>query len=274
MGDYINISVENLTSTSSKITVQTSYPFNYQRNLWFKSTLNHQNIVSFDYLYSLGTIELPPYTLSVPSDTNKYKLNNVDSTITLKNLPENTLIYIEYEVILPNNDSVFSYYSFTTSTGLSGGGAGSDPYITTFSGYTFELPHLNKNWNLFTHKSSDFSIIAHTHNYPTGNFFNEIKVKLGNLKATIDYQKQKITSNSLGNAFKVGKTQLKMKYNKQGKIIEEDKLFDCIVLNHPVFEEVVILVNWRNDYFHPMFKVKPTKDCSGLLMMKEPTKTL
>jgi len=151
---------------------------------------------------------------------------------------------------------------------LSSSGAGSDPYITSFCGHTFELPHLNKWWNLFTHKSSDLSIIAHTHNYSTGNFFNEIKIKYGNLKATIDYQKKKITSNN--NMFKIGKTALSIKYNKNGKIKEEEKLYDCIVFNHPVFEEIVLLVNWKNDYFHPMFKVNPTNECSGLLMTKQP----
>jgi hypothetical protein len=156
--------------------------------------------------------------------------------------------------------------------GGGGAGAGSDPYITTFSGYTFELPHLNKHWELFSHKPTDFSIIAHTHNYPHGNYFNFIKVNYGKSKITIDYQKKKITTNN--SAFKIGKTELTMKYNKKGKIINETKLFDCIVFNHTEFKEVALIINWRNHYFHPIFQIKPTKNCSGLLMMKEPSKTL
>jgi hypothetical protein len=266
MSNYVIVT--NITSNSVKLDVIGSFVY---LGYFFRTTLGVSGSMG------LGDINSTPFTLPSIEPGVRIYYNSSISSIVFEGLTPNTTYYYDvyyydndYQVY--NDDGVLRIKSDSFTTSALGGGAGSDPYITTFSGHTFELPHLNKHWNLLTHKSTDFSIIAHTHNYPTGNFFNEIKVKYGNLKATIDYQKKKIRSNN--SEFKVGKTQLIMKYNKQGEIIEEEKLFDCIVFNHPEFEEVVLLVNWRNDYFHPMFKVKPIKDCSGLLMKNEPSKIL
>lgn len=289
MSQITNITVINFSSTSSQIRVNYNNTGNVKSLLYyFTSSEIINNTVPLNYLYSTSSgVEIPWQTYDVihsgsvtlpdpdylhPSSQNRYLVFDIGQNLILNNLPENTLIFLEIGLLdFSNNVINTSTYQFTSS--VLGPGAGSDPYITTLSGYKFELPHLNKWWSLFEDKETNFKILGHTHNYKSGNLFNKIIIFNNKNKATIDFQTKKIIIKNNDESIIIKNGYFKINYDTKDRgIITEPKKYDYIELNHPEFKNFKAIINWRNRYIHPIFERLPNKTYSGLMTLKKNSK--
>jgi hypothetical protein len=206
--------------------------------------------------------------LSYNNEIYTFKVNSENNQITNITINNSIIINSVGETFSNFRCVFFGGFGFQFFNNVAG--AGSDPYITTLYNYTFELPHFERWWNLFSDISNNFTILAHTKNYKGGNYFDKIFIFNNKEKIIIDYLNKNISSFSKSENTTIGKTFKKIKYKKGNKIIEEEKEFDCIQIYHPIYEEVVFIINWRNDYFHPFFKNFPI-NATGLLMTKKPS---
>jgi hypothetical protein len=161
------------------------------------------------------------------------------------------------------------YAEFQTLTG--GGGGGSDPYVKSMFGKIIKLPNIAKKWVLFNDEKTGYSIVAHSTNYRQGNFFNFMEITNGDNKVMVDFSKHQVKSAKQWYKMETMRETFKYATVKDGyKIHEETEEFDTIVFNHPTFEQVKILINWRNHYIHPYYKKFPKENSfKGLLMMRK-----
>jgi hypothetical protein len=151
-----------------------------------------------------------------------------------------------------------------------GGGAGSDPYITTIYGEVYELPKLTKWWNIFSDEK--VSIKAHTQNYTTGNYFNEVVIHYLTQKVIIDFNKRKIINKSKSNfeesdIINIGKVNYGFKFKNKDLGVREEKTepIDCIQIKDSEYKEILILINWEHHYIIPKFYQIPNKKMAGLI---------
>jgi hypothetical protein len=261
-GSYSYIDVSNVPSLPLQVPINNN-------SLIYELNSKYRVLIKIYGMFFIIDLEVGGVEPSLGTYSTVFDLFNANAYI-----PKNSFMSEDYD--LANAYSGEPNYTVNSQNPLplgggggggGGGGAGSDPYITTFKGEIYELPELTKWWNLLT--DDKMSIMAHTQNYPGGNFFNQVIVNYLNQKVIIDFNKRKIINKTSLENIKVGKVPYKFKFkNESGDIESEKDDADCVQIKDAEYKEILILVDWKNHYIVPKFARIPDKKMSGLFVNK------
>ena len=215
------------------------------------------------------------YAYKFTGDSDVYMYTSGDSSAVILSTSDSSGYGAYYEVIDTSRVRIwtnhFSEIGFDDIPG-GGGGAGSDPYVTSLYGNTFELPHTIRWWELFHDHNHDLKIMAHTQNYSFGTFFNEITLQYDKTKISIDYNKKQINKKGSSKNISLGKSNYLFNFKNKSKddsLFSVNQKYDCILIKHPVFRELKIIINWQYHYIYTDFGKLKLDNCSGLLTKKE-----